>query len=332
MQPQTADGVDPEHSDPQQQQQDQQEGEEVEADGEEPLFRVRLSPQPLFSSTTAFSAPGPTSGATGFSMAAPQSCDHKPTLTEAPLGGGQQNEAYPQPSTGSFQQVPAMPVYPGAHGSNVPSRRTSQGVPPAPMTYVPHMYQHQPHISVKEEDGAPSVPLNVEPQMVGNFAPVPPPPLAPYFPPSPYTSYHPWMPPTPFPTIPHPPLGHSLQPPLLMPRTPFHSPYTRYRLSWPPAHFPVSPQYPMYPGGYYGPPGPSAYDPDSGYSLNSSHNYSMGYPHAGFGGKAGVGERPYSRGLSMQVQPPTSPPSAPSVSNLNQSSLQPSTGILTKRC
>lgn len=215
------------------------------------------------------------------------------------------------------------------------------------MGYAPHTYQHQSHVPIKEEDGAPDVPLNVDPQMVGSFAPAPPPPLAPYIHPSPYTPYHSWMPPTPLPTLPHSTLGHPLQPSpglIPVPRMPFHSPYTRYRLSWPPAHFPVSPQYPVYPSSYYGPPVPSAYDPDTGCSLNSSRNYSFSYPHSAFSGKAGVGgagRRPYSpsgvTGLSMQVQPPTSPPSAPSISNLNHSSLQPSTGMLlpvtcTTRC
>lgn len=337
VQPLTVDEVDPEHPDLQQQQ-EQQEGEEredVEVDGEEPIFRPRLSPQPLFSSTTASAVPGPTT-TTGFGMPAPLPRDHRTTLTEASVGGGQQNEAFRRQSAGSFQQVPAIPVYPGAQGSNVPSRRPSQGVPPVPMGCASHTYQHQPHVPIKEEDGAPDVPLNVDPQMMGSFAPAPPPPLAPYIHPSPYTPYHSWMPPTPLPTLSHPTLGHPLQPSpglIPVPRIPFHSPYTRYRLSWPPAHFPVSPQYPVYPSSYYGPPVPSAYDPDTGCSLNSSRNYSFNYPHSGFSGKAGsAGQRPYSpsgvTGVSMQVQPPTSPPSAPSISNLNHSSLQPSTGIL----
>ena len=323
-------------------------------DQEEPIFQPRLSPQPPLTSTFI----PPTSGATDSATAgyAQLAYDHRAGLAEANLDR-QQSEAFSHQTAGSsFQQVPAMPSFPqGTQGSNVPPRKLSQGIPPAQMAYFPHMYQHQCPVDEKEGGGEP----NVNAQMEGSFAPAPPPPpLAPYIhQPSPYTPYHhppPWVPPTPFPTMPHTHHAFGLpHPPLLRPSlggftsapqrfSSYHSPYSRYRLSWPPAHLPgVSPVYP----GYYG----ALYDPaavdnatTTGYGLNSSHMFRSSYPsHVGYEGEAGAigggglgGQRLYSpsgvTGVSMQVQPPSSPPSAPSVSNLQQTSsmMQPTSGTV----
>ena len=324
-------------------------------DQEEPIFQRCLSPQPPFTST----AVPPSSGANDSATAGYAPYDPRAGLAEANLNR-QQSEAFTHQTAGSaFQQVPSMPSFPqGTHGSNVPSRRTSQGLPPAPTAYFPHVYQHQCPVDEKEGGGEP----DVNAQMEGSFAPAPPPPpLAPYLQqPSPYTPYHhphSWVPPTPFPTMPHTHHAFGLpHPPLLRPslggftsasqRFPsYHSPYSHYRLSWPPAHLPgVSPVYP----GYYG----SVYDPavaagaesgvPTGYGLNSSHMFRSSYPpHVGYGDEAGTmggggvrGQRLYSpsgvTGISMQVQPPSSPPSAPSLSNLQQTSsmMQPTSGTI----
>ena len=98
----------------------------------------------------------------------------------------------------------------------------------------------------------------------------------------------------------------------------------------------------MYPGGYYGPDQGALSASATGYGLDTS-NHSLYPPHpthhhmmggygvvrgggGGEGGEGGeVGGRLYSpsgvTGVSMQVQPPSSPPSAPSLSNLQPSSL-----------
>ena len=201
VQPQTADEAD--LHPPPQDQPGGGEGEEeaVVRDQEEPIFQPRLSPQPPLTSTAVPPTSGVTDSATvGYAQLA---YNHR---AEANLDR-QQSEAFSHQTAGSsFQQVPAMPSFPqGAQGSNVPPRKLSQGLPPAPMVYFPHVYQHQCPVDEKDGDGEP----DVSAQMEGSFAPAPPPPpLAPYLhQPSPYAPYHhpppPWVPPTPFPTMPH---------------------------------------------------------------------------------------------------------------------------------
>ena len=363
---------------PQQGEGEQGEGEEEEgAEEEDPMFRARSSPQPpLTSAATAASAAAADDAGFGMAPPPPISDPEPATLLEAPVGG-QRNETFPHQTSDSIpyqQQMPAMPghAWASSYRPGVPLRRSSQGLPPGPMAYLPHMYQHPHPVPEKEEeDGvADDVPLS-EQVPGGGFAFAPPPPLAPYFQPSPYTvpyaaPYPSWVPPTPFPNMPpqhhmpglaHPAhmpgLGHpaSVGPsPTFMPgpRAPLHSPYTRYRPSWPPAAFPMSPQYPFHPG-YYGPSPHSYGPPGAGYrGLSASHLFNSSYLNAGYGGlnasyggvggggvvdEDGIHQRCYSpsgvTGVSMQVLPPSSPPSAPSVSNLHHtsSSLQPASGM-----
>ena len=204
-------------------------------------------------------------------------------------------------------------------------RKASQEMPS--MVYVPRAYQPLPGQAGSHEGGIRAsgggygqhpVDPTQEPANPDAFHPAPPPPLAPHFHPSPLTSYHPWISSAFRP--PSDPL-HSLNSPMHQPppgvspyqygfpfygpRAPsFFSPYMRYRISWPPPGFGGHP-----PQGYYG--------LNTGYSsgVGTSAAYRCDSP-------SGV------TGVSTLVLPPSSPPSEPSSSNMNQVSFsaQPTSG------
>lgn len=294
------------------------------------MFQIRHPPP-----TTA----GP--AAARFEMGPPRRPEQEAGLSETPPTS-QLNETF-TPSANLYQQTTATAAglpssrfygpygyrYGQVPGSGVTPRQLSHGVPP--MVYMPHMYQH-PAGQDREEEAEASygrLPATSSQEQGPEAFPslAPPPPIAPHFHPSPMTAYHPWFPTLP-PSSEHPPSmqGSMQQPPhigpspayryaspMYGPRMPVYSPYTRYRLSWPPQMYGHAPQ-PSFLQGYYG--------------LNAS--YGSGAAEAGpyhSNSPSGV------TGVSTQVQPPSSPPSAPSTSNLQQVlNAQPTSGECAGDC
>lgn len=289
---------------------------------EEPVLHDRPpSPLPPFTSSTLPTAPPDT---------------HQSNNTRGrpsqPANEKRERDDFDQSATNQSQETATMSS--SRQRQRDPQRSSSIRMPPPPGTYLPHLYQPVPpdrRDPDREEEGEESVDDDAMP--AGYFPP--PPPLPPYLHhPSPYYYppphlYPPWVPPTPQFNMSVPHLqtspSYNVGPTL----SPHPNPYPNFRLSWPPPHHSgVSPIY----------PGHTPYDS----FMGGPHMYGSNYPlpHMG-GGYSDMmrGERGESRGqqrvlspsgvtgVSMQVQPPSSPPSAPSVSNLPQTtSSGPSTG------
>ena len=298
--------------------------EEETGQEEEPVFQLHHPPH---SSTTSAGL-----AAARFEMAPPPPPEQEAGLSETPPTS-QPSETF-TPSANLYQQTTAagLPTsrlqgpygyrYGQVPGSGVTPRQLSHGIPP--MVYMPHMYQH-PAGQGREEGAEASygrLPATSSqeqgPEVLPSLAP--PPPIAPHFHPSPMTSYPPWLPSSEHPhsmqssmqQLPHigPSPAYRYTSPMYGPRMPFYSPYTRYRLSWPPQMYGHAPQ-PSFLQGYYG--------------LNASGAAEAGPYHSN--SPSGV------TGVSMQVQPPSSPPSVPSTSNLQQVlNAQPTSGECPEDC
>ena len=265
---------------------------------EHPILSGRpSSPQPPFTSTLPTSSPRLTR-------------PHPPGSNNTrglPTEGGNERAFFEQQTTHTEEEDPTI--------SGNQQRSSTVGAQGA---YFPQIYQPQ---SAEDAD-------TVGNEGMGVFTGPPPPPHPPYFHPShPHFPPHhyqfpPWAPNTPqlaghsFPQYPHPSPGLTNLPPFTA--GPAH-------LSWPPP-----PPPPLIPGLSPGPPiydssGPTAPLNTSGHLMYGSpgypaHVYTAGvYPFPAMGG--GRGRSPSGvTGISMQVQPPSSPPSAPSLTNLPHSS------------
>ena len=316
---------------------DDQEDEELDRYREEPVFHARPpSPQPPFTSTTP---PPPDT---------PQSSNTRGRPFK-PANEKRERDDFEQSAT---EPGPTMS---GSQTRRSDRRRSSffQMLPP-PGAYLPHLYQpvppnrRDPEREEEEEEGE-----SVDDGVAAGFFP-PPPPLPPYFHPHPFPYYYPplpphhhlyppWVPPTPHLG------GHNMSFPHLQTSTSFN---TGPSVSPLPSHPNPYPNFRLYPGVAPVYPGHTPYD--SFFGLNSSGHHAFGpsYPPHHMGGHIGGGggyegvlrgvtreggeqhQRPVSpsgvTGVSMQVQPPSSPPSAPSDTNLPQTSslADPNTGQL----
>ena len=309
----------------QEQDRENKEEEEPERYSEYPTFPARPpSPQPPFTSTTFPTAPDTpqSNNARGRPSAVANERRERAFLEQTATNLGQEDPFVPD-----GQPRPSDPY------------RPSVRMPPPPGAYLPHMYQPFPpdgrHEAEKEErEGV----MN-EGMAPGMLPPTPSHP--PYFnhPLAYHPSHHhypPWVSPTPhlgghnmsFP-YPKPSPGFNVGP--TVPPPPPVSSHPNFRLSWPPPRFPgTSPFY----------PGHASHNSSfAGFGLNHMFGSSYLPPHV-YGaalGESRGSQRPFSpsgvTGVSMQVQPPSSPPSAPSMSNLphSSSSLQagPDTGELS---
>lgn len=312
-----------------QQAQDDEDNEE-ERDQEEPIYNPRHPTQYQPDPTPAQNTEPPlaTSTMAPGIFIPPQ--PSKPYTVRPRVGQPNRSQSFTQLRDGnSYQEVPSVSQGLCSHHS-IPATSIQSGA----RAYFPHTYQQVPDnvqgVEVSDEGGNDEIP-----------AP-PPPPLPPYlYHPSPYNHhsyYPPWISPTPFTSMPRPPLHNNYMgyPPFqhptpgplpgVQPPSSYPSPYTH---PWLPHNIPgVSPMYPYDPlassgssmGGYglhssHGLFGPSTHPPTQHHRMMGG-----GYGRGGEGGH-GVGGRPYSpSGVSMQVQPPSSPPSAPSLSNLQHTS------------
>ena len=293
---------------------------------------IHPPPPPL--SSTAFPTSQPGLGSLA-KTAVPQSN----TVRDIPTGRENENKQESAffeeiPATQSGQEGPPVSSdQPRLSEVYIPSQRPSSvRVPPAPTTYFPHVYQppprHQPEreadTTVNNDISAPGFPQDPLPS---HF-----PPYFhhshPHLPPRPHYRNSPWAPPTlnmggQNASFSHFSPGFNIGPPAPY----FTANSAPFRLSWPP---PPPPHLSGFSPAY---PGPSIYD-SSATGLNSSGHHmfgSPGYPPIYFGGggyspavasgRTGRGRSPSGvTGISMQVQPPSSPPSAPSPTNLPHAS------------
>ena len=320
-------------------QQGQDDDEENGGDREEPIYQHTASSQyqssdprqpPIATSTIAppagiFIPPQPPK---------PYNVRLQPNLS--------QSFSQQQRDGNSYQEVPSVP-------QGLYNQQSIPAIQSASRTYFPRAYQQVPENSQGVVDGSdddnniPAVP------------PPPPPPPCTYNHPSPYnvhTGYFPlpWIPPTPFTSaMPLPPHNSYMGYPPFQYPTPtavsgvqqpsfYPSPYT---FPWLPHNISATGVSPMYPpfdpmassgsaaagiGGYTSHGG--LFGPSSHHPSTQQQQHMMAGGGGGYGvtrgsveGEGGDG-RAYSpsgvTGVSMQVQPPSSPPSAPSLSNIQQ--------------